>query len=133
MQMNISDDIVKRAVKAANWYFGKDTQQAQIEGILADFCYRIEQNRTKEEAELNAKIAATKKIIARYKSSLALSMNIRVDEIPKCRVWLTDGTDRIVYGLVNLGELGYMAFSDPAHKKPAPIIPGLMHTWTEAK
>jgi hypothetical protein len=135
MQIDIPKDLVNRTVKAANWHFGKDTTEAQIEEVLARFCDQIEHDRAKEEAELNKRIAATKKIIARYNEVVKANktLNTRIQDIPKCEVYLTNGTDRIVYGLYNLGELGYMAFSDPAHKKPAPIVPGLMNIWERIK
>lgn len=60
MQIEIPDELVKRATKAANWYLGKDDPQTQICGILAIFCEDKEKLRKIEEAELNQKIKAAK-------------------------------------------------------------------------
>lgn len=62
MQIPIPDDLVKRAEKAANWYFGKDTPENQILAILESWCNDAEFARAKEEAALNAKIKAAKEI-----------------------------------------------------------------------
>ena len=60
MQIEIPDELVSRATKAANWYLGKDDPQTQICGILAIFCYDKENLRKIEEAELNQRIKAAK-------------------------------------------------------------------------
>jgi hypothetical protein len=146
MKIEIPDPLVKRATKAANWQFGKDTPENQICEILEVWTDGIERQREKEEAELNARLAASKKIIARYNEIVKATKTLNGipkypiqgwndlrASVPKCKVYLCDGTDRIIYGLFDLGELGYMAFSDPAHKKPTPIVPGLMSTWEETK
>lgn len=60
MQILIPDALVNRAEKAANWYFGKDTPEIQINSILEIWCDNTEFERAKEEAALNAKITAAK-------------------------------------------------------------------------
>lgn len=60
MQIEIPDDLVKRATKAANWYLGKDTPEVQMLGIIAIFCDDKERLRKIEEAELNQRIKAAK-------------------------------------------------------------------------
>lgn len=55
MEVEIPDDLVKRATKAANWQFGKDSPQTQIIDIITDFCEKTEVQRGIEEAILNAR------------------------------------------------------------------------------
>jgi len=54
MQVEIPDDLIKRATKAANWVFGKDTPQTQVIDILTDFCETTELKRQIEEINLKA-------------------------------------------------------------------------------
>ena len=61
MQIEIPDDLVKRATKAANWFFGKDNPEVQIVDILEAFIVTIDRMRKEEEAELAEKLKEAKK------------------------------------------------------------------------
>jgi hypothetical protein len=125
MQIQIPDELVTRAEKAANWYFGKDTPECQIVAIIESWCNNTEFERAKETAALNAKIKAAKEIKKEVKGKENTFGK-------KYKVYLTNGTDIIVYDLKEV-QSGYIAYADPCHKKEITITHQEMHTREEIK
>lgn len=126
MQIQISDELIKRAEKAANWYFGKDTPENQVISILESWCNNTEFERAREESALNAKIKAAKEIKTAA-NGIEHTFGIRY------MVYLTNGTDMIVYDLMNVGVSGYIAYADPKHKKMVTITQKEMNGWERIK